>query len=93
MPALSTAQRNAVTRGLMRHFSLNRELTAFQKATLSQIVVDLDDWLTTNETNINNAIGQPGRNEATTSQKAFILAVLVAMRDSTTTAKKLVDTD
>ena len=55
-------------------------LGALLKGDLKAAVDDMDTFLSTNETAINNAIPQPARSALTTKQKALLLMYVVARR-------------
>jgi len=55
-------------------------LGSLLKNDLKAAVDDMDTFLSTNETAINNAIPQPARGALTTKQKALLLMYVVATR-------------
>lgn len=93
MAVLPEADRDKLARGLMRYWSQSRELTAFEKAGVRQIVDDLDVFIDTNAVTINLAISQPYRNQATTGQKAFIFAAVALARYDVPTVRRLLQID
>ena len=80
MAALSDADRQIATRAWIRRTFEELGGTATVTTVDIKAAIDaLDDFLTSNETAINNAIPQPARGALTTTQKAMLVAY-VAMR-------------
>ena len=80
MATLSEANLRKIWRGLMRYWSNQRELTAFEKAGLYDAIVAIDTFLNDNATAINNAFPAAFRTSATASQKSVILAAVALAR-------------
>jgi hypothetical protein len=104
MAVLSTADRTKVWRGVMRHWSNTGEVVEAIKTEIYNVsndtgaIADLDSWLDTHGSTTapdtvgaNGALNSSYRNKFTASQKATLVAVLAAMRVSTSFAARLLD--
>mgnify|MGYP000393784282 CR=1 FL=1 len=81
MAALSTQDRQRVWRGMMRFWSGQRTSVAgITKADLQAAVNAADDWADQNAASFNSALPATFRNNATSGQKALLLAVVVLAR-------------
>ena len=81
MAALPTNDRLRVWRGLMRFWSAAlATLAGCTKADLQAAVNAADDWANTNAASYNSALPATFRTNATTAQKAVLLAVVVLAR-------------
>lgn len=81
MAALSTTIRQQLWRGLMRFWSARLEVVAgITKTDLQAAVNAADDWAGANAASYNSALPATFRNNATTAQKAVLLAVVVLAR-------------
>lgn len=81
MAALSTNVRQQLWRGLMRFWSARLEaLAGITKTDLQAAVNAADDWADTNAASYNSALPATFRTNATASQKALLLAVVVLAR-------------
>ncbi len=81
MAALSNAVRQQIWRGIMRYWSREREaLGTYTKAELQAAINAADDWVDSNASSFNSALPQPFRTQATTAQKAFLLACVTLAR-------------
>ena len=70
MPALTTADRDTISANFQENLSIKREgVGTLTKADILAAVNGLDDWITANQTAVNNAIPQPARGALTQSQK------------------------
>ena len=81
MAVLSNAVRQQLWRGLMRFWSAAlATLAGCTKADLQAAVNAADDWANTNAASYNSALPATFRTNATTAQKAVLLAVVVLAR-------------
>lgn len=80
MAALSAGTRQAIARAVMRHWSRLREGTPYLKAELQAAVNAADDWADANGASYNSALPVAFRNNASASQKALLLAAVIAAR-------------
>ena len=81
MAALSTTIRQQIWRGLMRFWLARLEVVAgITKTDLQAAVNAADDWADANAASYNSALPATFRNNATTAQKAVLLAVVVLAR-------------
>lgn len=81
MAALSNAVRLQLWRGLMRFWSNRLETIAgITKTDLQAAVTAADDWADANAASFNSALPATFRNNATSGQKALLLAVVVLAR-------------
>ncbi len=81
MAALSNAVRLRLWRGLMRFWSATlATLAGCTKADLQAAVNAADDWADQNAASFNSALPATFRNNATSGQKALLLAVVVLAR-------------
>lgn len=81
MAALSNAVRLQLWRGLMRFWSNRLETIAgITKTDLQAAVTAADDWADANAASYNSALPATFRTNATTAQKAVLLAVVVLAR-------------
>lgn len=80
MATLSTIVRQQIWRGIMRTWSREGGTAAFTKADLQAAVNAADDWLDANALLYNTALPLAFRTQATTAQKAFVLACVALAR-------------
>jgi len=81
MAVLPTATRLQLWRGLMRFWSRQLEtLSGLTKSDLQAAVNAADDWADANASSYNTALPTAFRTNATTGQKALLLAVVVLAR-------------
>ena len=81
MAALSTTVRQQIWRGLMRYWSRLLETVAgVTKSDLQSAVNAADDWADANAASYNTALPAAFRTNATASQKALLLAIVVLAR-------------
>ena len=81
MAVLSSTIRQQPWRGLMRSWSRQGEtLATLTKADLQSAVDAADDWANSNASSFNTALPTAFKNNATASQKALLLAVVVLAR-------------
>lgn len=81
MAALSNAVRLQLWRGLMRFWSATlATLAGCTKADLQAAVNAADNWADANAASYNSALPATFRTNATTAQKAVLLAVVVLAR-------------
>jgi hypothetical protein len=91
MAALSTNVRQQIWRGLMRYWSNARETVAgITKADLQAAVNAADDWADSNASSFNSALPTTFRNNATTAQKALLLAIVVLARHAPASIRSIV---
>lgn len=80
MAVLADSIRVQIWRGLMRYWSAQLEGVGVDKTDLRAAVNAMDDFLNTNATAINNALPTAFKTNATTGQKALLLAVVALAR-------------
>jgi len=81
MAVLSNAIRLQLWRGLMRYWSARQEQVAgITKADLQAAVNAADDWADANAAAYNTALPATFRTNATASQKAVLLAMVILAR-------------
>lgn len=81
MAVLSTTVRQQLWRGLMRFWSQRLEaVSGLTKTDLQAAVNAADDWADANAASFNSALPTTFRNNATSAQKALLLAVVVLAR-------------
>lgn len=81
MATLSTTIRQQIWRGVMRYWSASlTALAGCTKADLQAAVNAADDWVDANAASYNSALPATFRTNATTAQKAFLLAVVTLAR-------------
>ena len=90
MAVLSDTIRAQCWRGLMRYWSnLLESLSGLTKSDIQAAVNAIDSFLDTNATNINNAFPTAFKNNATTAQKALVVAVVALARYNVTALRQL----
>lgn len=81
MAALSTPARQQIWRGLMRFWSAALSaLAGCTKADVQAAVNAADDWADANAASFNSALPSAFRTNASASQKALLLAVVLLAR-------------
>lgn len=75
--ALTAAQIRSAWRGMLEH---NGGLGQFSKPDLASAAQAADAWADANATSYNSALPQPFRSQATTAQKAVLLAYVAMKR-------------
>ena len=90
MAALSTTVRQRIWRGLMRFWSARLEAVAgITKTDLQSAVNAADDWADANAASYNSALPATFRTNASASQKALLLAVVVLARYDVTSLRAI----
>ncbi len=90
MAVLSDAVRLQIWRGVMRHWSRNREPVAALKADVRATIDALDVFADSEATAVNNAIPVGPRASLTQSQKAILFALVILARYSPATLRSVV---
>lgn len=81
MAALSTPIRQQIWRGLMRYWSRRIEtITGLTKVDIQAAVNSADDWADANASAYNTALPVAFRTNASASQKALVLALVILAR-------------
>lgn len=78
--ALSTPERDQVARAFNRIVSTGGEATPYVKSVIRTAVDDADDWATNNAAGYNTALNSTFRTNATSAQKALLLALVCWLR-------------
>ena len=90
MATLSTQDRTRLWRGFMRYISRKREtLDGMLKPDLQDAVNAADDWADAAAGSFNSALPDAFRTNATASQKALLLAIVVLMRYDVETVRNM----
>lgn len=89
MAALSTTVRQQIWRGLMRYWSAQMEAVGVDKTALQAAVNAADDWADANATSYNSALPAAFRTNATTGQKALLLACVCLARFNVPALKRM----
>jgi hypothetical protein len=91
MAVLSETIRAQIWRGLMRYWSRQLEvLSGINKTALRAAVDAADDWADSNASSYNTALPATFRNNATSAQKALLLAIVVLARHNVAFIRSIV---
>ena len=82
MAELTTAERQAINRGVQRHWSedAGTEVTPYLSDALLAAIIATDEWIDGNQASFNNALPQPFRGAATLEQKTFVFCCVALVR-------------
>lgn len=90
MAVLSDADRLRLANGIMRFVSDRREPVGYVKADIRTAVANIDSWIDSQGTTINNTFPVGFRTTATSGQKALVVALVAMMRYDPALVKALI---
>lgn len=80
--ALTPEDQDRIWRGLMRHWSGEREPVAVAKMAIREAVTATDQWIEANQASYNAALPEPFRSGATAPQKTLLFCAVALARIS-----------
>lgn len=91
MAVLGENTRAQIWRGLMRFWSAQLEtISGINKTALRAAVDAADDWADANAASYNSALPATFRNNATSAQKALLLAIVILARYSSSAIRSII---
>ena len=89
MAELSTLEKIQLTKGLMRHWSVELDDLEVVKAAIFDAVSAMDTWINDEQANAVGVLPEPFKSKSSVSQKALLFMSVASMRTDKSYLEKL----